>query len=85
MESSASLAGRSSAVAGLSVRSAGREHAALLRERVLRDDLFPLQLLDAVLQLDDLRFVDFERGLHGGSRKSARARVRRASFRPSAT
>ena len=48
-----------------------RECAALLRKSVLRDGLFPLQFRNAVLQLDNLGFIDFERGLHSGNGSAA--------------
>ena len=55
---------------GLARRTSGRwlrgsrvltaEHAGFVRERALRHKLLPLQFLDALLQLGNLGFVDFE-------------------------
>ena len=42
------------------------QQASLLSQSALRDKLLPLQFLDAVLQLGNLGFVDFE-GRRGGS------------------
>ena len=50
------------------------ENVALLRKRALRHGLLALQLLNAILQLDDLGFIHFGRCLDG---RSGRNRARR--------
>src|SRR5579883_787165 len=59
---------------GLRVLGACGENVALLRQSVLRHGLLPLQLLDAVLQLDDFCFVYFEWRLHRRRRRKDTSR-----------
>src|SRR6267142_3827271 len=55
---------------GLRILAAAGEHTNLLRQRVLRQNLLALQLLNAILQFNDLAFVDFERSLDRGWRRN---------------